>query len=149
MTADGAVRARPVVRAGLIFLAVTQVVIGIWALLAPRSFYDGFPASGHAWVLLLPPYNQHRLRDVGGLSLALTVLLVAAAVRPEAGRCGSRCWPSWLTRCRTRCSTACTWRGSAWPTPSCRRSGSACSSASRCCCSPLTLPGRAADHGGR
>lgn len=83
MTADDTVRARPAMRAGLIFLAATQVVIGVWALLAPRSFYDGFPVSGHAWVALLPPYNEHLIRDVGGLSLALTVLLAAAAVRPE------------------------------------------------------------------
>jgi hypothetical protein len=59
---------------------VFQGVIGVWALLAPASFYRSFPLSGHAWVSLLPPYNEHLVRDVGELSLALTVLLAAVAV---------------------------------------------------------------------
>ncbi|WP_216361990.1 hypothetical protein [Pseudonocardia sp. N23] len=71
---------RVVLRAGLLVLGVTQAVVGLWALPAPRSFYDGFPAPGHHWVSALPPYNEHLVRDVGALSLALTVLLVAAAV---------------------------------------------------------------------
>ena len=62
-------------------LAISQAIIGCWALLAPRSFYAGFPAAGHAWVSLLPPYNEHLVRDVGALSLALAVLLAVAAVR--------------------------------------------------------------------
>lgn len=72
-------RHRTVVRSGLVVLALTQVVVGAWALVAPRAFFDGFPAAGHAWVALLPPYNEHLVRDVGGLSLALTVLLGTAA----------------------------------------------------------------------
>jgi heme/copper-type cytochrome/quinol oxidase subunit 4 len=44
------------------------------------SFYRSFPLPGHDWVSLLPPYNEHLTRDVGELSLALTVVLVAAAV---------------------------------------------------------------------
>jgi heme/copper-type cytochrome/quinol oxidase subunit 4 len=68
------------VRAGLGLLAVLEVVIGVWALLAPMSFYRSFPLPGHDWVSLLPPYNEHLTRDVGELSLALTVVLVAAAV---------------------------------------------------------------------
>ena len=68
------------VRVGLGFLAVLEVVIGVWALLAPMSFYRTFPLPGHGWVSLLPPYNEHLTRDVGELSLALTVVLVAAAI---------------------------------------------------------------------
>ena len=49
-------------------------------LFAPTSFYSNFPLPGHPWVSLLPPYNEHLVRDVGELSLALTVVLVAAAV---------------------------------------------------------------------
>jgi hypothetical protein len=44
------------------------------------SFYRTFPLPGHGWVSLLPPYNEHLTRDVGELSLALTVVLVAAAI---------------------------------------------------------------------
>ena len=70
-------------RAGLIVLAVMQGLVGVWALLGPESFYADFPGAGHAWVALLPEYNEHLTRDVGALSLALTVVLVAAAWWPE------------------------------------------------------------------
>jgi hypothetical protein len=57
-----------------------QGVVGVWALLAPVSFYTSFPIAGHGWVALLPPYNEHLIRDVGEFSLAFTVVLGAAAV---------------------------------------------------------------------
>ena len=69
-----------VARVGLGILAALEAMVGMWALLAPMSFYRSFPVPGHAWVSLLPPYNEHLTRDVGELSLALAVLLVAAAV---------------------------------------------------------------------
>jgi hypothetical protein len=74
---------RPVLRGGLGFLALAQGVIGTWALLGPEAFYRHFPGTAVGWVSLLPPYNEHLVRDVGALSLALTVLLGYAAVRPE------------------------------------------------------------------
>ncbi|CAN5559336.1 hypothetical protein BH24ACT21_BH24ACT21_10240 [soil metagenome] len=46
----------------------------------PRSFYDDFPVAGRHWVSSLPPYNEHLVRDVGALNLALGVLLAAAAI---------------------------------------------------------------------
>jgi hypothetical protein len=67
-------------RVGLLLLAAMQAIVGLWALAAPRSFYAGFPSRGHPWVALLPPYNEHLVRDVGALSLALTVVLCAAAL---------------------------------------------------------------------
>ncbi|HEU5486423.1 MAG TPA: hypothetical protein VFU98_16050 [Microlunatus sp.] len=74
---------RAVATAALGFLALSQLVIGGWALAAPAGFYATFPASGHAWVALLPPYNEHLVRDVGALSLALAVLLTAAAITAD------------------------------------------------------------------
>jgi hypothetical protein len=68
------------VRVLLGVLAVTEAIVGVWAQFAPTSFYRSFPGAGYAWVSLLPPYNEHLIRDVGSLSLALTVLLAAAAV---------------------------------------------------------------------
>ena len=70
---------RTLLRVGLVILAAMQVLVGAWALAAPRAFYDGFPLPRHAWVALLPPYNEHLVRDVGALNLALTVVLGAAA----------------------------------------------------------------------
>lgn len=61
-------------------MALSQVVVGAWAQFAPQSFYFSFPGSGRAWVRLLPPFNEHLVRDVGGLSLAVAVVLAVAAV---------------------------------------------------------------------
>jgi len=64
-------------------LTATLVLTGGWALGAPRSFYDRFPGAGHTWVALLPPYNEHLVRDVGSLSLSLAVLTAATALMLE------------------------------------------------------------------
>lgn len=82
MTAQPAPRGathRALTRGALGFLALTSANIGVWATLAPRSFYDGFPGFGSVWVAVDGPYNEHLIRDVGALNLALTVLLAAAA----------------------------------------------------------------------
>lgn len=71
-------------RATLIQLGVIQGVLGFYALFNPRSFYEDFP-FGLNWVEVLPAYNEHLTRDVGGLNLALAVLLGAAAVRLTPG----------------------------------------------------------------
>lgn len=57
------------------------VQLGVWALLAPRSFYDGFPGLGRSWVSVDGPFNEHLVRDVGALNLALAAILIAAFVR--------------------------------------------------------------------
>ena len=71
---------RILVRVALGYLAVVTAQIGFWALLAPRSFYDSFPGLGRAWISIDGPYNDHLIRDVGALNLALLVVLVVAAV---------------------------------------------------------------------
>lgn len=69
-----------VVRVLLVLMAVPSVLVGLWALLAPRSFFDDFPGAGRHWVSADGPYNEHLVRDVGSLNLALVVVIVAAAV---------------------------------------------------------------------
>lgn len=68
-------------RIALGYIAVVTGQIGAWALVAPRSFYDDFPGFGRAWVSVDGPYNQHLVRDVGALNLALVVVFVVAWVR--------------------------------------------------------------------
>lgn len=68
-------------RVALAYLILVALQIGLWAQFAPRSFYDDFPGLGRAWVSVDGPYNEHLVRDVGGLYLAMAALLVAAAVR--------------------------------------------------------------------
>ena len=64
-------------------LALTAVDVGAWAEFAPKSFYDSFPGFGHHWVSLSGPYDEHLVRDVGGLYLALFAISVWAVVRPR------------------------------------------------------------------
>jgi hypothetical protein len=67
----------------LVILASASLAVGLWALPFPRSFYDDFPLPGRHWISALGPYNEHLVRDVGALNLALGVLLVLAAVLLE------------------------------------------------------------------
>jgi hypothetical protein len=61
-------------------LTATALYVGWWASLAPRSFYDSFPGLNRMWVGGDGPYNEHLVRDVGGLYLALAVSGVLALV---------------------------------------------------------------------
>ncbi len=70
-----------ITRIALGYLAAVSLQIGLWAVLAPQSFYDDFPGLGRSWVAVDGPYNEHLVRDVGALNLAFAVLVVAAAVR--------------------------------------------------------------------
>ena len=74
---------RGLLRGGLLLLATTPLVGGLWALLFPRAFYDDFPLPGAAWLSTLGPYNEHLVSDYGALNLAMAVLLLAAGVLPE------------------------------------------------------------------
>jgi hypothetical protein len=67
-------------RIGLAVLAVPALVIGVWAAFFPRSFYDDFPGLGRMWVAPDGPYNEHLVRDVGELNLALVIVTVAALI---------------------------------------------------------------------
>jgi hypothetical protein len=69
-------------RVVVLLLAVTAAVAGVWAAAFPLSFYTDFPSPGRHWVSALGPYNEHLVRDVGGLYLALLVLSVYAGRRP-------------------------------------------------------------------
>jgi hypothetical protein len=70
-------------RAALLLLAAASLVVGVWALFVPRSFYDDFPLPGREWASTLGPYTEHLVRDVGALNLALGVLLATAAIPLE------------------------------------------------------------------
>jgi AhpD family alkylhydroperoxidase len=69
---------RLAIRVVLVALGLIQLVDGLWAFVAPASFYREFPL-GRGWVELLPAYNEHLVRDVGALFLATASVLLAAA----------------------------------------------------------------------
>jgi alkylhydroperoxidase family enzyme len=76
---DQITRNRGAVRFVLLALGVPQALIGAWALSAPRSFYDDFPAGTDGWVDVLGPFDEHLVTDVGSLFVGLGVLLAIAA----------------------------------------------------------------------
>lgn len=65
-------------RVGLALLALAELVIGGWNLVAPETFYAEFPG-----VALTPPFAEHYARDFGGATLGLGLILAVAAVAPR------------------------------------------------------------------
>jgi hypothetical protein len=72
------VRHRTAIAVVLAALGLVQLVDGLYALIAPSSFYGDFP-FGRGWVEALPAYSEHLVRDVGSLFIATAVLLLAAS----------------------------------------------------------------------
>ena len=62
-------------RVGLIALAAIQWITGLWMQYLPGSFYRDFPT-----VSLTPPFSEHLMRDFGGASIGLAVVVTAAAI---------------------------------------------------------------------
>jgi hypothetical protein len=55
-------------------LGAVELILGIWMVVAPRSFYDGLGGFG--------TYNAHYLRDVATFELALGIGSLLAVRRP-------------------------------------------------------------------
>ena len=83
MGSEGIVRGRRLIRVVLAYFAITGLMVSAWALVAPRGFYDDFPLGSAEWVSVLPPYNEHLVRDYASALLGLTVLAATAAVLME------------------------------------------------------------------
>ena len=95
MTGDR-LRSRPITRLLLVVLGVFfGLVPGIWAAFLPESFYGDFPAIRPAWVAVDGPYNEHLIRDIGAMFLALAVIALVAAVTGSAGQ-GKLAGLAWL-----------------------------------------------------
>ena len=78
---------RPVTRLLLVVLGVFFGLIpGVWAAFAPASFYGDFPAIRPAWVAVDGPYNEHLIRDIGAMFLALAVIALVAAATGGSGQ---------------------------------------------------------------
>lgn len=81
-------------RAILLVTALIGLYVGGWAAVVPRSFYDAFPGLGSVWVAVDGPYNEHLVRDVGTLYVALAAasIVAAASHRADAGRVVGVAW---------------------------------------------------------
>ncbi|HZI45614.1 MAG TPA: hypothetical protein VFD53_10360 [Ilumatobacter sp.] len=68
----------------MIAIAVLMIPAGLQATFAPRSFFDEFPL-GRGWISAGDAsYDEHLVRDVGALFLALIVVTLWCAWRREA-----------------------------------------------------------------
>ena len=68
------------VRLGMVvMLAVPQLVVGLWAVLAPESWFEDFPGVDPRLVAAEPPFNQHLATDAGAGFLCTAVALLLAA----------------------------------------------------------------------
>lgn len=80
----------------LILLATAAIglFVGVWAAIWPDGFYAAFPGFGRIWIAIDGPFNEHLIRDVGALYLALAAASVAAAFSrtPDAGRVIGVAW---------------------------------------------------------
>jgi hypothetical protein len=69
------------VRVGIaVTLAVPQLIIGVWAVIAPKNWFESFPGFDPRVVAAEPPFNEHLATDVGAGFVATGVALLAAAV---------------------------------------------------------------------
>ncbi|HMK12881.1 MAG TPA: hypothetical protein VK461_14925 [Acidimicrobiales bacterium] len=69
------------VRIGVVVtLAVPQLLIGLWAVLAPHHWYENFPGVHPHLIAAEPPYNQHLATDAGLGFLCTGVGLIAASL---------------------------------------------------------------------
>ncbi|MGX5679862.1 DUF4345 family protein [Schumannella luteola] len=70
-------------RIALAFTALTGLFVGGWAAILPQSFYDSFPGFGLMWIAVDGPFNEHLIRDVGALYLAIGAISVYAFFSPS------------------------------------------------------------------
>ena len=74
---------RAIIRVGLLLLGLPQALIGLWALVAPRDWYESFPGAGHSWLPAYGAYDEHLATDVGATFVAIGLVLVLASVYLE------------------------------------------------------------------
>lgn len=67
-------------RVVLVVLAVPNLFVGLWAVLAPSSWYENFPGWSPRLVAAVPPYNEHLATDAGAGLFAAGLLALLAAV---------------------------------------------------------------------
>lgn len=63
----------------LAMLAISGLMLGVYATFFPRAFYDDFP-NGRGWVAADGPFNEHLVRDFGGLNLGLGFVALVATI---------------------------------------------------------------------
>jgi hypothetical protein len=70
----------------LALLALYGACSGLWGYLAPDSWYRDFPGLGLHWVTPFGPDDEHFVKDVNAMFVALAVLAAVAFVRIGSAR---------------------------------------------------------------
>ncbi len=79
-------------RYALLLISVFMLPTAVQATFAPRSWFDDFPL-GRGWIAAEGgAYDEHLVRDVGVLFLALVIVTAWAAMRSELTRAVSVAW---------------------------------------------------------
>jgi hypothetical protein len=72
---------KPWIRVGIaVTLGGPQLLIGAWAVMAPKNWFESFPGFDPRLVAAEPPYNEHLVSDAGAGFLATGVVLLVAAI---------------------------------------------------------------------
>lgn len=66
---------RNLIRTAAIAVGVLTVILGVWAMVDPRSFYEE--------LAYFPPYNVHLFHDVGAFQIGLGASLILAVLVPD------------------------------------------------------------------
>jgi hypothetical protein len=67
------------IRIALAYFALMSFMLGAYAVLAPKHYFENFPV-GMEWVAGDGPYNEHLMRDYGALNLALASVAICALI---------------------------------------------------------------------
>ena len=79
-------------RSALALIGLFMLPAGLQAAFAPRSFFDDFPL-GRGWISHQgDPYNEHLVRDVGALFLALIIVTGWTVWKRRPGRSVAVAW---------------------------------------------------------
>ena len=79
-------------RIALALIGLFMLPAGLQAAFVPRSFFDDFPL-GRGWISHQgDPYNEHLVRDVGALFLALIIVTGWTVWKRRPGRSVAVAW---------------------------------------------------------
>jgi hypothetical protein len=76
----------------LLLIAAFMAPVGVQAALFPRSFFNSFPV-GRGWIAAAGgAYNEHLIRDVGVLFVALVIATAWTAITRQGDRAVAVAW---------------------------------------------------------
>lgn len=80
--------------AALVVSTALGLFVGAWAYFAASSFYESFPGVLGSWVSVDGPYNEHLIRDVGAMYLALSAASIVGLIlrSPQSYRMLGAAW---------------------------------------------------------